>query len=85
MDQEKYSDIGMFQLMPIMMDGFFWSRKAMADEVGKGFLGERYMRFDPVLHEKLDLDRKDEIDLMIGLAESIDITPIEEWIEKYWI
>ena len=27
---------------------------------------------------------KDEIEFMIGLAQSIDISPIEEWIEKYW-
>ena len=84
MDIEKYADPGMFQIMPIMMDGFFWSRREMADEVAKGYLGERYMRFDPVLHEKLDLDRNDETELIIALANSIDITPLEQWIEKYW-
>ncbi|BFU24242.1 phospholipase, patatin family protein [Entamoeba histolytica HM-1:IMSS-B] len=85
MDRNKYTDAGMFQLLPITMDGFFWSRKSMADDVAKGFLGDRYMRFDPVLPGNLDLDCSDQIDKIIEIGNTIDITSIEDWIKRYWL
>ncbi|ELP86134.1 hypothetical protein EIN_327910 [Entamoeba invadens IP1] len=83
-DSKKYTDVGMVQLLPLCVDGFLWSRKSMADEVGKGFLGEKYMRFDPVLPEQYDLDCADHIDRLIELANNIDISEVEDWVLKYW-
>ncbi|ELP86422.1 ankyrin repeat-containing protein, putative [Entamoeba invadens IP1] len=84
-DSDKYTDVGMLQLLPICMDGFFLSRKAMADVTGNGFLGERYFRFDPVLFENLDLDCADAVPKIIQIGETVDLAPIEDWIVKYWL
>jgi hypothetical protein len=83
-DSERYTDVGMLQLLPLSMNGMFWSRKSMADEVAKGFLGERYMRFDPVLPENIDLDNAQHIGTICDLATKLDITHIEEWIIEHW-
>ncbi|EKE37243.1 hypothetical protein ENUP19_0085G0118 [Entamoeba nuttalli] len=85
MDSNKYTDVGLLQLLPLCIDGFLWSRKSMADDVAKGFLGERYMRFDPILPNNLDLDCNDQVEELIELANNVDITSIEEWILKYWL
>ncbi|KAL7715023.1 phospholipase A2 [Entamoeba marina] len=84
-DIEKYTDVGVVQLLPIAVDGFLWSRKNMSVETGIAFLGERYKRFDPVLSDKLDLDCADHIDRVVEVAEQLDLTDIEEWVVRHWI
>ncbi len=67
-----------FNLVDILLEG----GSGLADYQSRQFLGERYLRLNPILPEPVGMDQIDKIPLMIDVAGQYDLSPAQAWISK---
>jgi hypothetical protein len=48
------------------------------------FLGERYLRLDPILPYPIALDRVDQIEQMKEFANQVDLTEAISWLRRFF-
>eukprot|EP01117_Protostelium_nocturnum_P007149 TRINITY_DN2564_c0_g1_i1.p1 TRINITY_DN2564_c0_g1~~TRINITY_DN2564_c0_g1_i1.p1 ORF type:complete len:440 (+),score=159.69 TRINITY_DN2564_c0_g1_i1:62-1381(+) len=70
------------KLIDLLMD----STSISATHQSAALLGDRFFRLDPLLPHEIDLAdaSPNAILLMQQLAESLDLSPVIDWLKKYW-
>ena len=82
-DESVMSSGGIVQWGMGILDLYDLSQRFFVDNNNRLLLGDRYFRFMPQV-AGIKLDNIAQIDELNALAETMDIQPLLDWIEKYW-
>jgi len=77
-------DWGLAQWAPHIVDLVLEGSAGLADYQCQQLLGEHYLRVNPVLPVRIDMDRVDQIPVMIEVASQFDLRAAFDWLEKYF-
>jgi patatin-like phospholipase/acyl hydrolase len=76
------ADWGLYQwglnLVDIVMDG----GGEVADYQCRQILADQYFRLQPQLSEPISMDKWQSVDELLSIADSIDLDPLIDWLEK---
>jgi patatin-like phospholipase/acyl hydrolase len=78
------ADWGFVQWAPHLVRLMLEGGAGLADYQSRQVLGDRYFRINPVLPVPIDLDRIDQIPLLVDIANQVDLQPALRWLEKYF-
>lgn len=67
-------------ILSVLMDG----TSEADDYFSAQFLGDRYLRINPLLNTTVSLDDYTKIPELIRLAGEFDLAPAIQWLNKYW-
>ncbi|KAL7715019.1 phospholipase A2 [Entamoeba marina] len=83
-DREIIKNGGATQWVPLLDDLFSFARRSQTVQSGEIYLGERWYRLDPPLNARILLDDISQFSTLRKIAESIDLTEVDEWVKNYW-
>ena len=66
-----------------LLDLIFDSSTGLADYQCKQLLNDRYFRVDKILSSNIALDDVSQTATLISLADSIDLSDVLDWLDKY--
>jgi len=75
---------GLAQWGPHVIDLLLDSTTQSLDYSCKCLLRDQYMRVDPILAENVSLDDATSLKTLSDVANSIDLTDITAWMDKFW-
>ncbi|ELP89765.1 hypothetical protein EIN_424870 [Entamoeba invadens IP1] len=84
-DSTKIGKGGVMQWAVKISDTFFYSIRSWTVKEGDLYLGDRWLRFDPPLGCVIDLDDIEKMPKIREIAETVDITVVNEWVQKHWL
>ncbi len=82
-NENLVKDGGIAQWNVQLLDLYDLSQRFFIDNINTNLLGERYFRFMPPVKD-IKLDNLEQLKEMESMCDKIDITPILDWIGKYW-
>ncbi len=80
--ESQDGDWGLAQWAPHLVDLMLEGSANLANYQCRQVLGDRFLRIDPLLPERIDLDGVDEIEKLIGLANQVDLTQAVLWLQR---
>lgn len=81
----EQGDWGLVQWAPHIINLMLEGSAGLADYQCRQFLGNRYLRIDPLLPEPIGMDRVDKIPLMRRVAGAVDLTNAVRWLDRYFL
>ncbi|ELP83781.1 hypothetical protein EIN_470250 [Entamoeba invadens IP1] len=83
-DINKIGNGGLVQWATQISDTFMYATRSWSVKEGGIYLGDRWLRFDPPLGRIIKLDQIELIPELKEIANNVDLTVVDKWLEKYW-
>jgi patatin-like phospholipase/acyl hydrolase len=83
--EEERNDWGYIQWQKHLLDLITTGSMQLVDRQCRQFLGKRYRRLCPALTRKVHAFDISKLEMLIGLAESVDLSQTISWLRMYWL
>jgi patatin-like phospholipase/acyl hydrolase len=77
-------DWGLAQWAPHLVDLILEGSVNLANYQCRQVLGDRYLRIDPLLDERIGLDGVDQIGSLVAIANQVDLTQAVLWLQRFF-